>query len=140
MINVDWTLAASAGIFLVCLYGLNVLLFKPLFQVLEERRSRTVGFRREAQNTLDRFHSLLDEHEEALKAERQAGYRLAESTRKEALEERQRMLAEARGQAQTLMEEARGQVQKQLEASRQQLKKDADEISAVITARILGRA
>ncbi|MBI4445866.1 MAG: hypothetical protein HY645_08135 [Acidobacteria bacterium] len=139
MINVDWTLPVAAGIFIVTLVALNQLLFKPLFRVLEERKSNTSDQRNLAQSILLQYQSLHDHYLEKLKTERQIGYKLAESVREDALQQRQARLMEARQKAEALVDEARLQVHSELETARGQLRSEVDEIARSIASKILGR-
>lgn len=140
MITLDWTLAAAAAIFLITLFALNRLLFKPLFRVLDERKSQTSDLRQEAQKTLGDYQSLFQQCQEKVKEEKQSGYRLAEAVRREALKEREQRIAQARATAANLLREATGKIHEEMLAAQGQLKREAEEIARIITAKVLERA
>ena len=137
MITLDWTVLASAVIFLFTVWALNRLLFKPLLQVLDERRSKTSELKDLAARKVDYQEALFQEYSEKIKQEKQKGYLLAESSRKEAMEGRQKVIAEARDKGDALREKARSQIEQEVELVRQQLQQNADEIAGVITAQVL---
>ena len=137
MITLDWTVLASAVIFLFTVWALNRLLFKPLLQVLDERRAKTSELQDLAARKVDYQEALFQEYSEKIKQEKQKGYLLAESSRKEAMEGRQKIIAEARSKGDALREKARSQIEQEVELVRQQLQQNADEIAGVITARVL---
>ncbi|HLV02092.1 MAG TPA: ATP synthase F0 subunit B [Acidobacteriota bacterium] len=139
MLSVDWTLLASGLIFLFTLWALNRVLFKPLFQVLDQRKAQTVDLQAEASAKLDYYSRLVDEYEERIKQEKQQGYQEAEKLRQEALEIRQQKLIEARNEAAGLLEKARQQIEAETEAARERLQRDSEELAATIATRILAR-
>jgi len=139
VINPDWTLLAASLIFLITLFALNRLLFQPLLRVLDVRREKTVEMRRQAQKELEYHQALLDEYTSRIKQEKQAGYRLADSVRAAALQERQRALAEARAQAEQVLMQAKNEIQTEQEAARQRLRQESEEVAQLIAARVLQR-
>ena len=75
MFAVDWTLLVTAAVFLVTLLTLNQLLFKPLFKVLDERKSQTYDLQDKARKTLDYYNLLLDQYQSKVKEEKRLGYK-----------------------------------------------------------------
>lgn len=137
MIELDWTLPASALVFLLTLAAFNRLLLRPLLQVLDERKARTTDVFESASADGDRYHSLVSEYEERVKQERQAGYRRAEAVRSEALKARQDMVAEARRNGQEMVSEAKHRLQKEKESAKRQLEGEARHIAELISGRVL---
>ncbi len=137
MISPDWTLAVSALVFLVTLLGLNWLLFKPMFRVLEERKARTTDVFDAAGSSEDYYQSLMDQYQEKIKVEKQAGYRLAETVRDEALKQRQQTVAEARASAEAALDRAKTEINAEMRTARDNLRGDVEEIAALISRRIL---
>lgn len=137
MISPDWTLAVSALVFLVTLLGLNFLLFKPMFAVLEERKSRTTDVFEEAGSSEDYYQALAEQYQERIKAEKQAGYRLAESVRDEALKERQKGVAEARLSAEEAVRRAKAEIELDMQAAQKSLRAEVDGIAALLSRRLM---
>lgn len=140
MITLNWTLLVAATVFLVTLFALSRLLFRPLFRILEERRARTSDVQQRAREAQDQYQSLLEHYQEKIKEEKQQGYKLAESVRSGALQERQATIAEARVTAESLGQKARDQIRGELASAHSQLKREAEGIARTIMARVLGRA
>ena len=140
MMTLDWTILVAAAIFLVTLFGLTQLLFKPLFRVLDERREATSDLRQRAQEILGRYQVLLEKYQERIQEEKKSGYKLAESVRKETLKERQRRISEAQAEAKSLAERAGSEIRQELVSAQEQLKREADKIAQIITVKVLGRA
>ncbi len=139
MFAVDWTLLVTAAVFLVTLLTLNQLLFKPLFKVLDERKSQTYDLQDKARKTLDYYNLLLDQYQSKVKEEKRLGYKDGDSVRDKALQERQERTLEARAESEGLLREATERIQNELVLAEQQLKSNAREIAEMIAARVLAK-
>lgn len=139
MISLDWTILAAGIVFLFTLWALNKLLFKPLLNVLDQRRSLTVETREEASQKTEYREALLREYLEKVKQEKQKGYQLVEAVRKETMEERRKRIFEARSEAESLMNKTRAEVNEEVESVKQELKRDAEEMAEIIADRVLGK-
>ena len=137
MISPDWTLAVSALVFLITLLGLNWLLFKPMFAVLEERKSRTSDVFDAAGSSEDYHEALAEQYQEKIKTEKQAGYRLAETIRDDAVKERQRAVAEARVSAEADVARAKTDIEREMQAARDGLRGEVDEIATLLSRRLV---
>lgn len=137
MITLDWTILAAGIVFLFTLWALNKLLFKPLLDVLDQRRSLTIETREEASQKTEYREALFQKNMEKIKQEKQKGYQLAEAVRKETMEERRGRISEARSEAEVLMNRAKAEVDKEVESVRQKLKSDAEGMAELIADRVL---
>ncbi len=137
MITLDWTILAAGIVFLFTLWALNKLLFKPLLDVLDQRRSLTIETREEASQKTEYREALFQKYMEKIKQEKQKGYQLAEAVRKETMEERRGRISEARSEAEVLMNRAKAEVDKEVESVRQKLKSDAEGMAELIANRVL---
>lgn len=139
MINPDWTLPVASLVFLITLFALNKLLFQPLLRILDARRERTVEMRQKAQKELEYQQALLEEYTARIKQEKQAGYRLADSLRAAALQERQQTMAQARTDAEQVLKQAKNEIRAEADKARQRLQQESEEVAGLITARVLQR-
>ncbi len=139
MINPDWTLPVASLVFLITLFALNKLLFQPLLRILDTRRERTVEMRQKAQKELEYQQALLEEYTSRIKQEKQAGYRLADSLRAAALQERQQTMAQARADAEQVLKQAKNEIRAEADKARQRLQQESEEVAGLITARVLQR-
>jgi len=139
VINPDWTLPVASLVFLITLFALNKLLFQPLLRILDTRRERTVEMRQKAQKELEYQQALLEEYTARIKQEKQAGYRLADSLRAAALQERQQTMAQARADAEQVLKQAKNEIRAEADKARQRLQQESEEVAGLITARVLQR-
>ena len=139
MISIDWTLGASALIFLITLIGLNRLLLRPLYEVLEQRKAATSDVLGKAGEGPDLYESKVQEYENRLKSGRQAGYQEAEALRNESLQQKQSKVSETRSVAERLVAESRRRLEQELNQAREQLQREAHEIALDISDKVLSR-
>lgn len=137
MIQIDFSLAVSALIFLVTLFALNKILFRPLFEVIKERQALTSDVFDAASESEEYRSALLDQYNQKIKEAKQVGYRLAEGVRSEAQKARQARIAEARREAEGLVDQAKADIDRDLREARDRLKDDAEEIALLISDRVL---
>lgn len=137
MITLDWTLLATGVVFLLTLWALNSLLFRPLFRVMEERAALTTHTRETASEKLNYQKALFQKYSERLKQAKQQSYQLAEAARKEALQERQERVAKAREESEAQVRKAREEIGAEVEVVKRDLREAAEEIAEIISSRVL---
>ncbi|HVP28961.1 MAG TPA: ATP synthase F0 subunit B [Myxococcota bacterium] len=127
-------------LFAILVPVLNVLLFKPVLRVLDEREQRIDGARRRAEEMTRKAEATLLKYEGAIQDARAA----AEAERKQTLERAQRehagAVAEERTQAEQTLERARREVMGALAGARGQLQAQSRELARDVASRVLGRA
>ena len=139
MISIDWTLGVSALIFLITLIGLNRLLLRPLFEVLEQRKAATTDVLDTADAGQDLYESKVNQYESRLKLGRQAGYQQAEALRNKSLQQKQSKISETRSKAEKLIAESHQRLEQELKRAREQLQREAQEIALDISEKVLSR-
>lgn len=137
MMTLDWTLLAAAVVFLLTLWALNSLLFRPLLKAIDERSRLTEGVRREAVSLQQQRQELLEGCGERIKQEKLRGYQHAESVRRQSLEERRQRLLRAREESERELETARSLLRQEVEDARKLLAAEAREAADLLTARLL---
>ncbi len=140
MINLDVSIIPAIIIFLVLIFALNQLLFKPLMKVQAERESRTTGLLSRTQENLKHHLDLFNEYQASIKNARMEGYRRQEQLRADAMTRRAEVLAQSRTAAERMILDSRDSISSQIAAAKQQLTLDAQEIAQRIASNILGRS
>ena len=139
MIVPDYTLFIQMIIFLVALFFLNKFLFKPMIQVLEERKSKTTGREIEAKRLEEES---IEKERLYLEGVRKARNEMAEvkmQLRAEGLKVQRQKLDQARAEANGHLASFREELQTEREAARAELVEQAQALSRVAVSRILGR-
>jgi F-type H+-transporting ATPase subunit b len=126
-------------LFVVLIPLSNVLVFKPLLRVLEERRVRIEGARAQANELAASAAAALQKYEAAITAARVA----AEGDRRGLLEEARRAQAQAQAEARASAEreiaQVRAEVTSGVAIARKTLRADAEDLAREIAAQVLGR-
>jgi F-type H+-transporting ATPase subunit b len=127
-------------LFIIFVFVLNRLLFKPISRVLDEREALTVGATAEARAASRQYQARLADYEASIRQARAESYRQLEQRRAGALAERQRLIEEAKQQAAGQIDSARSEVARQAADARAALERESRQIAEQISRTVLGRA
>ena len=133
LITADKTLLVQFVIFLIALYLLNNLFFKPLMDLADRRENATSGSVKDAQELIEKAREMTAQYDEGLKEAREQS--LAERTQltKSALAEAEEIVSSARGEAFRLLEERAGEIAGQVEKAKNEMKSEIEDIAGVVT-------
>jgi F-type H+-transporting ATPase subunit b len=140
MISLDYSIIPALLIFLMLVFALNILLFKPILKVQAERESRSSGLIEQSRRKLENQGKLFEEYEAKIKSARAEGYRLQEQVRAEAMKKRAEAIETARKSAERMIGESRASIQTEVQAAKSQMAAEAREIARGIAATILQRS
>ena len=140
IIQPNITLVFVLILFLIFVFVLNQILFKPISKVLTERESLTEGAAAEARAAARQYQTRLANYEETIRQARAETYRRLEQSRKAALEDRQKLVDAARAQSESEISVAREQIAAEAVAARFELDQESGQIAQQISRTILGRA
>ncbi len=136
----DWTLFVQMGNFILLIFILNVILYKPIRQILIERKKKIQGYK-EGIEGLERDASESDQAFQARISEaRGQGVQEKEALKQTGQEEEKRLTDEINRKAQAELEAVRAQIAKDAEDARRGLEKEIGVFSGTIAEKILGRA
>jgi F-type H+-transporting ATPase subunit b len=139
IIQPDGSLVVVLILFIIFVFVMNRLLFRPIGHVLDQRERRTEGARHEARASVRVYQGKAAEYEFSIRHTRAETYRLLQQAREKALAERARLLDEAKQAAGQEIGAARAELERQAAAARSTLQRDAHQIAADIGRNILGR-
>jgi len=140
MISLDASIIPAIVIFLLLIFVLNRLLFRPLQRIQAERERRTSGLMSETQAKMDHQLGLLDKYQATIKNARMEAYRQQEQVRSEAKHKRAEVLAQAKAAGDQMIRDSRASILSQVESAKQQLDFEAQELARGIASTLLGRA
>lgn len=134
------TLIPLLVLFIVIIFPLNALIFRPVFNTLDERNRRTSGAREKADEISQEADEVLARYRRELAAARSA----AEQSRREvvetAREEQVRVTTAARSAAEEKVERGRADLTASLEQARSEMGGHVRELADAAAQQILGRA
>jgi F-type H+-transporting ATPase subunit b len=126
-------------VFVLLIYPVNRLLFRPVFKVLELRDQNISGNRESAERVGREADEILERYERSLQQAREQ----AEAERKQSLEAARSQQAASTGDVRAAAEQevgrTREEVDRALTAARESLRSQAEDLASEAAARILGR-
>lgn len=126
--------------FLVTLFVLNLLLFKPIRGILKKRRELMDSQLKNIETFSSQAETKLADYEEQLAAARKEGMDIRNTFRDEGAGEEQSILSAAGEEAAATMKAARAEIEAQTKAAMDSLSKEVDAFAAKATDKILGQA
>ena len=135
----DGSLIIQIANFLLIIWILNLILYRPIRNILRQRKEKIEGlelrietYKEDAQKKDDAFASGIQEA-------RAKGLKEKETLLQAAAEEEKQMIANVNNQAQAELVEIRQKIVKDAEAARASLQEKVDEFANDICQKILGR-
>lgn len=139
LIDIDWTVAVQAVLFLAMFVLANKLLFQPYLALREKRIAGIDGARAEAERMNAEADAKLADYEQKLAAARGKAAEEQRKIRAEASKHERDVTDAGRKTAQAALEEASAKVKRETEAARADLAPRAHAIAQQMAARLLGR-
>lgn len=139
IISPDGSLVFVLILFLIFVFVLNRILFRPIGRVLDERETLTEGAANEARAASRRYEAKLAEYEAKIRQARAESYRRSEQERAAALDERRRLIEDAKHFAHEEIGRAKQEIEHQVTAARSALESESRSIADRISRTILGR-
>jgi F-type H+-transporting ATPase subunit b len=140
MINVNITLLVQMINFLVLLWLLNIVLFRPIRGIIKERNQIIEGFTSDIASLSTRAQEATDEFEQKILEARKAGMARVQGMKDEALESEEQLLEATHTEAQGKLDEYRKKVESDIQEARAQLRQQVEAFSIAVTEKILGRS
>ena len=139
MIDIDWTLYAQIINFLLLVFLLNVVLFRPIRNAIKERQAKLLAQETEINLLTDQGRSLEDEIKEELAAARRAGAGARETLKQEGAQAEATLLEEVKRQAELEWATVEKKIQADMAKARASLQKQAQTFAQLLATKILGR-
>lgn len=139
MISIDGSVVIQIINFVILIWALNLVLYKPIRKVLAERTHRF----NELEKTIQTFNARVEEKIQAwslgLKEARAKGLAEKEKMIHAAAEEEKRLIEQINSKAQADLEEIRNKIAKDALSVRETLQQELDVLANAIGQKILGR-
>jgi len=139
MIDIDWTLYAQIINFLLLVFLLNVVLFRPIRNALKDRQAKLLAQETEINVLTDKGRSLEDEIKEELAAARRDGAGARESLKQEGVQAEATLLEEVKRQAELEWATVEKKIKADMAKARKSLQTQAQSFAQLLATKILGR-
>lgn len=136
----DYTLFIQMVTFLVLIYILNLLLFKPILNIIDRRKKQ----QEELENEIKLFNDSVDkratEYEEKLKQAKTNASELKKEIIKEGDNQAKSIIDVVRGEIPLMTQEFQQKMDKEIQAARKILNSQSQKLSLEIAQKVLGRS
>ncbi len=139
MISVDWTLGLQMVNFLVLLFVLNNILYKPLQKVLKERSHTIESAKKTAKDLQADIDLKMQEYQKQLQEAKAVAAGERDALKKIATEQESDILADAHNKASDRISQIKEKVNEQASVASETLKANATGMANEIATKILGR-
>ncbi|GBE01974.1 ATP synthase subunit b [bacterium BMS3Bbin06] len=123
--------------FLLLLFLLNLLLFRPLLSLFKERKESVQGALEEAKRLNEKKDEQLMKFRQELSSAREEARELYSSLREEGLGVQKKLISEAHEEAMREIEKAREDIRKETENARRKLGEDVRRFSDEIVRKLV---
>jgi F-type H+-transporting ATPase subunit b len=140
VLQLDFTLFIQIANFLVLLFVLNVVLYRPIRKILSRRKEEMGVFQGMIEGFQQKSAGCAKKIEEGTAETRKEGLRQKETLKSQGLEEEKQMLQKASSAAADKMGQARAELEEKLADVRQSLGKEMALFSKELAEKVLGRS
>jgi len=139
IISPDGSLVFVLILFLILVFVLNRILFRPIGRVLDERQTLTEGAANQARAARRSYEARLADYEATIRQTRAESYKRSEQERAAAVEERRHLIDEAKLHAHEQIGRAKQEIEQQVVLARAALESESRQIAERISRTVLGR-
>jgi F-type H+-transporting ATPase subunit b len=136
-LGINSTAFIQLFIFIVTIFFLAQVVFKPYAQALESRSKRTIGGEEQASEVHQRVIELSRQYETRAREVSGQIKTIFDSYREEAVKEYESIVTKARSESQKMMDQARQKVSVEISEAAKKLKEEAPSIAQAITQKLL---
>ncbi len=140
MLSFDITLFIQIVEALIMTAILNVILIKPVMQILREREQKFEGLRGDIEKFTQEAENALKRYQERLNAARLEAAQRREELKQQGKAEERKILEAATREADQLKQQMLSQLSQQLEQTRKSLQSQVEGFAASIAEKLLGRS
>jgi F-type H+-transporting ATPase subunit b len=139
LIELNWTFFVQIFNFLLLMFILNKILYKPILKVLDEREARIAGGQEKAKELLDESQSILKSYNEKLYGAKIDAMTVKNSSRKQAVDEANEIIENARRNAETIVLDVQKEMTEEIARVKSELEPEIGVMAGTIAQQILGR-
>lgn len=140
MISVDYSIFIQIVNFVVLIFILNAIFYRPIRKIILERKQKIQGYEEGIQGLHDDAAESEQTFQTKIGEAKAKGFQEKEALKQAGQEEEKRILDELNQKAQADLEAVRSQIAKDAEDARRSLKAQTESFSGAIAEKILGRA
>jgi F-type H+-transporting ATPase subunit b len=136
----DYTLLIQMVTFLVLIYILNILLYKPILTIIDRRKKQMEELENEIKLFNDSVDKRVSEYDEKLKQAKTNAAELKKEIIKEGDDQAKSIVDIVRGEIPLMIQEFQKKMDKEIQAARKILDNQSRKLSLEIAEKVLGRS
>jgi F-type H+-transporting ATPase subunit b len=140
MVDVNWTVAVQIVNFVVLIFILNLVCYKPIRNILLQRKAKIQGLENGISATTQQADEKNQAFTDGIKKARAKGQKEKEELLQAATEEEQAIISQINVKAKDELNVVKAKIVKDTDAVKTALEKEIDAFADAITQKILGRA
>lgn len=137
MLEINISLLFIAVLVWLLMHFLNAFLFKPVLNVMKQRRQLTEGVKNEAAHVIQEAQQLLAEYQKKIDTAKNEAYALAKQQKNEFMQQKFDALQKARNEANLLIEKALQEINASLKSAMAIAEKEAEHMAIMIAQQII---
>jgi F-type H+-transporting ATPase subunit b len=140
MINPDITLIIQMVNFLILLFVLNLILFRPIRNIIKQRNQIIQNFNSDINSLTDEAQDSMERFEQKVLEAKKDGMARIHNMKDEGEQAEAELIAATNTEVQAKIEEARQKVASDIQEARTQLQAQVQAFSVAVTEKVLGRS
>lgn len=140
MIQPDWTLLIQMINFLVFLFLMNMILYRPIRRIVAERKKLMA----EKQEGIDRLEAevrtVIQDYDSKLAESRRLGFQKIQELKAAGYDQEKELLRQRSEEAASKLQQMRAQIQNDIGVARDELREQVRSFSVQLAQKILGRS
>lgn len=139
MIEVNFTLLIQIGNFLLLMFILNKVLYKPILRILDERDERISGGQENAKKLIEEGQNVFAAYNLKLHSAKIDAITVKNATRKEAVDQANEIIDGARKKAEDIVLDVQNEMTVEISRVKKELEPELGIMASTIAQQILGR-
>lgn len=136
----DYTIFIQISAFLILIYILNILLYKPILSIIERRKKQLDELEKEIKLFNESVDKKAAEYEEKLKLAKANASELKKEIIKEGADQAKNIIDAVRNEIPLMMQEFQQRIDKEIQTARQILDGQSRKLSLEIAQKVMGRS
>lgn len=139
MVSVDGSIVLQIANFLLLIWILNMVLYKPIRKILLERKEKMVGMQSDIDGSAQQVKSKEDAYADGVRQARAAGQKEKEMVMQAAADEEKAIIGKINETAQAELKDVRQKITQEMGTVKAALEDEIDAFADAIGQKILGR-
>ena len=140
MLEFNFTLFVQIANFLVLLFLLNIIVYKPIRKIMSQRQEEMSASEKLIADLLDRYSRLSEQLDQNMAAARKDGFKEKEDCKNKGRDEESKMVQSAIDSVGEKISKTREDIERNMAGLRQTLDKEVSIFSQELAEKVLGRS